>query len=290
MDGQRTSGCLVGKAVAITGAGRGLGAAYARLAAAEGAAVLVNDVDRAQAVEMVEQIRAAGGRAEADASDIATWSGAGRLVEHCAEAFGAIDGLVNNAGLFRMARPREQDPATFRAVIEVNLLGTAYCGLHAIAAMLDQGRGSIVNVTSGAHAGSLSMAAYGASKGGVASLTYCWAADLAHTGVRVNAVSPNANTRMAQEFERFLGDQAQGQNINKSAESNAPAVVYLWSDAAAAINGQVVRIDGDELSLMSHPTVLGKGLHNPQWTVEDVARAFSTELAAQAQPLGLRRV
>jgi NAD(P)-dependent dehydrogenase (short-subunit alcohol dehydrogenase family) len=290
VDGQRASGSLAGKAVAITGAGRGLGAAYARLAAAEGAAVLVNDVDRAQAVEVVDQIRAAGGRAEADASDIATWSGAGRLVEHCAEAFGAIDGLVNNAGIFRMARPREQDPATFRAVIEVNLLGTAYCGLHAIAAMLDQGRGSIVNVTSGAHAGSLSMAAYGASKGGVASLTYCWAADLADTGVRVNAVSPNANTRMAQEFERFLGDQAQGQNIDKSAESNAPAVVYLLSDASAAVNGQVVRIDGDELSLMSHPTVLGKGLRNPQWTVEDVARAFSTELAAQAQPLGLRRV
>jgi NAD(P)-dependent dehydrogenase (short-subunit alcohol dehydrogenase family) len=290
VDGQRASGSLAGKAVAITGAGRGLGAAYARLAAAEGAAVLVNDVDRAQAVEVVDQIRAAGGRAEADASDIATWSGAGRLVEHCAEAFGAIDGLVNNAGIFRMARPREQDPATFRAVIEVNLLGTAYCGLHAIAAMLDQGRGSIVNVTSGAHAGSLSMAAYGASKGGVASLTYCWAADLADTGVRVNAVSPNANTRMAQEFERFLGDQAQGQNIDKSAESNAPAVVYLLSDASAAVNGQVVRIDGDELSLMSHPTVLGKGLRNPQWTVEEVARAFSTELAAQAQPLGLRRV
>jgi NAD(P)-dependent dehydrogenase (short-subunit alcohol dehydrogenase family) len=284
------AGWLAGKAVAVTGAGRGLGAAYARLAAAEGAAVLVNDVDQAQAVEVAEQIRAAGGRAEPDASDISTWPGAGRLVEHCVEAFGAIDGLVNNAGIFRMARPAEQDPATFRAVIEVNLLGTAYCGLHAIRVMLERGGGSIVNVTSGSHTGSTAMAAYGASKGGVASLTYCWAADLAGSGVRVNAVSPNANTRMAQEFERFLGDDAPGQNIDKSAESNAPAVVYLLSDASAGINGQVVRIDGDELSMMAHPAVIGEGLRNPEWTVQGVAEAFESVLAAQARPLGMHRV
>jgi NAD(P)-dependent dehydrogenase (short-subunit alcohol dehydrogenase family) len=284
------TGYLTGKAVAVTGAGRGLGAAYARLAAAEGASVLVNDVDRALAGQLVEEIRGAGGRAEADASDIATWSGAGRLVEHCVEAFGAIDGLVNNAGIFRMADPRDADPATFRAVIEVNLLGSAYCGLHAISAMLDKGSGSIVNVTSGSQAGSASMAAYGASKGGVASLTYCWALDLAGTGVRVNAVSPNANTRMAQEFERFLGEAAPGQNVHKTAESNAPAVVYLLSDAAAGINGQVVRIDGDELSLMAHPAVVGTGLRDDNWTVDAVAAAFTGTLAAQAQPLGLHRV
>ncbi len=284
------TGYLDGKAVAITGAGRGLGAAYALLAAQEGAAVLVNDIDRAAAAEVVERIRDAGGRAEADASDVSRWSGAGRAVERCVEAFGAIDGLVNNAGLFRIADARDQDPATFRRVIEVNLLGTAYCGMHAIAAMLERGRGSIVNVASGSQAGSASMAAYGASKGGVASLTYCWAIDFAGSGVRVNAVSPNANTRMAQEFERFHGDKAPRQNTRMTPESNAPAVVFLLSDAAAEINGQVVRMDGDELSLMTHPGVLGKGLRNPQWTVGAVADAFASTLAAQAQPLGLRRV
>src|SRR5262249_45243321 len=150
----------------------------------------------------------------------------------------------------------------------------AYCGLHAIPVMLEQGRGSIVNVTSGSHTGSASMAAYGASKGGVASLTYCWAADLADSGVRVNAVSPNANTRMSQEFERFLGDAAPGQNTNKSTESNAPAVVYLLSEASAALNGQVIRIDGEELSMMAHPAVIGQGRVKPQWTVADVVEAF----------------
>jgi NAD(P)-dependent dehydrogenase (short-subunit alcohol dehydrogenase family) len=277
---------MTGKAVVVTGAGRGLGAAYATLAAREGAAVVVNDVDVDQAREVVAGIEARGGRAVADGSNIATWDGAGALVAHCVEAFGAIDGLVNNAGIFRLANPYDQDPDDFRAVIEVNLLGTAYCGLHAIRAMT---RGSIVNVTSGAHAGSADMGAYGASKGGVASLTYAWAVDLAGSGIRVNAVSPNAQTRMAETFEKHLGDRAQKQNIGKAPEQNAPAVVYLLSDLSAAVHGQVVRMDGAELSLIRHPAVIGAGVEDPQWTVEAVATAFEGELAGCLQPLGLFR-
>jgi NAD(P)-dependent dehydrogenase (short-subunit alcohol dehydrogenase family) len=282
------TGFLAGKAVVVTGGGRGLGAAYAELAAVHGAAVVVNDVDLDEARAVSARIGAAGGRAVADGSDIATWDGAGALVTHCVDAFGAIDGLVNNAGIFRLAGPQSQDPEEFRAVVEVNLLGTAYCGLHAIRAMRGRG-GSIVNVTSGAHAGSADMGAYGASKGGVASLTYCWAVDLADSGIRVNAVSPNARTRMAEAFERHLGARAQGQNMRKSPERNAPVVVYLLSDLSAAVHGQVVRIDGDELSLVCHPAVLGAGQHNPQWTVESVAAAFEADLAGQLQPLGLTR-
>jgi NAD(P)-dependent dehydrogenase (short-subunit alcohol dehydrogenase family) len=281
---------LRGKAVLVTGAGRGLGAAYARLAAAEGAAVLVNDVDEAPAREVAASIVAAGGRAEAFVGSIADWDGAGAVVARCIEAFGAIDGLVNNAGIFRLAHPAEQDPAEFRAVVEINLLGTAYCGLHAIRAMLAQGRGSVVNVTSGSHAGSAAMGAYGASKGGVASLTYCWAADLAGTGVRVNAVSPNAHTRMADAFEAYLGDEAQGQNVHKPPEQNAPAVIYLLSDASAALHGQVVRINGDELSMIAHPAVHGHGVHDPHWTVEKVAAAFASGLVGPLDPIGMHRI
>ena len=280
------TGFLAGKAVVVTGAGRGLGAAYARLAASEGARVVVNDVDVALASEVAEDLDSA----VADGADISTWDGAGALIDRCVAEFGAIDGLVNNAGVFRLADPTAQDPDEFRAIVEVNLLGTAYCGLHAIRAMLPRGKGSIVNVTSGAHAGSAGMGAYGASKGGVASLTYCWAVDLAGTGVRVNAVSPNAHTRMADEYERYLGDRALGQNIGKTPERNAPAVVYLLSDAASAVHGQVVRIDGDELSLICHPAVLSTGASAPEWTVERVAAAFAGELAGSLQPLGLHRI
>lgn len=279
-------GWLAGKAIVITGAGRGLGEAYARLAVAEGASVVVNDVDG----EAVARVAAELG-AIADDSDVATWEGAGRLIDTCRRAFGRIDGLVNNAGVFRMADPREQDPAEFREVLEVNLLGTAYCGLHAIRAMLAQPHGgSVVNVTSGSYAGSPAMAAYGASKGGVASLTYCWAADLADTSVRVNAVSPNAHTRMAEAYERYLGARARGQNIGKPPATNAPAVIFLLSDAAAGITGQIVRVDGDELALMASPQLAGPPVRMREWTVEAVASAFAEELAARRQPVGLRRL
>lgn len=280
---------LEGKAVVVTGAGQGLGAAYARLAAAEGAAVLVNDIDADLAEAVAAQITAAGGRALAAAGTIGTWDGAGAVVARCVEAFGAIDGLVNNAGIFRLAHPAEQDPDEFRAVVEVNLLGTAYCGLHAIRAMLAQGSGSVVNVTSGTHAGTAAMGAYGSSKGGVASLTYCWAADLVGSGVRVNAVSPNAHTRMADTFEAYLGAAAQSQNMGKRPEQNAPAVVYLLSDAAAALHGQVVRIDGDELSMIAHPVVRGYGASDPEWTVEKVAAAFAADTVGPVSPIGLQR-
>jgi NAD(P)-dependent dehydrogenase (short-subunit alcohol dehydrogenase family) len=265
-------GVLAGKAVVVTGAGRGLGEAYARLAAAEGASVVVNDVDAAAASAVADSIGAL-----ADDSDIATWAGAGHLVDVCRRTYGRVDGLVNNAGLFRLADPREQDPDEFRRVVEVNLLGTAYCGLHAIRAMLAQGSGSVVNVTSGSQAGTAALAAYGASKGGVASLTWCWAADLAGTGVRVNAVSPNAHTRMAEAFERHLGDRARGQNVGKSPASNAPAVIHLLSDAAAGVSGQVVRIDGDELSLVAPPRQAAS-VRMSRWTVAEVADAFAGDL------------
>jgi NAD(P)-dependent dehydrogenase (short-subunit alcohol dehydrogenase family) len=278
---------LAGKAVVVTGAGRGLGAAYARLAAANGAAVVVNDIDLALASAVATSIVDGGGRAVPDGSDIATWVGAGAVVETCVREYGAIHGLVNNAAIFQLADPVAQDPEVFRRVIEINLLGTAYCGLHAIRAMLAQGTGSVVNVTSGAQAGSKAMGAYGASKGGVATLTYCWALDVAGTGVRVNAMSPNAHTRMSEEFERYLGAAARSQNTNKAPELNAPAVVYLLSDASAAVNGQVVRVDADELSLMTHPAVLQPALRSPQWTVESVAAAFADDLAGRQQAIGL---
>ncbi|MFB9451528.1 SDR family oxidoreductase [Dactylosporangium vinaceum] len=284
-----SGGHLSGKAIVVTGAGQGLGAAYARLAAAEGASVIVNDVDESLAASVAGQIRAAGGTAETAVGSVADWQRAGSLIQTCIDAFATIDGLVNNAGIFRLAHPLDQDPDEFRAVVEVNVLGTAYCGLHAMRAMLERGTGSIVNVTSGSHAGSAAMGAYGASKGAVASLTYCWAADLAGTGVRVNAVSPNAHTRMADTYEAYLGAAAQGQNVHKPASQNAPAVVYLLSDASADLHGQIVRIDGDELSMIAHPTVQGDGARNPAWTVSSVAAAFAAGQVGPLSAVGLRR-
>jgi NAD(P)-dependent dehydrogenase (short-subunit alcohol dehydrogenase family) len=121
---------------------------------------------------------------------VASWTEAAELIDSCVSEFGRIDGLVNNAALMWVGRPDQLTEADLRRTIEVNVLGTTFCGLHALGHMTAQGSGAIVNVTSGAHAGIPLQCAYSASKGAVASLTYAWAADVAGQGVRVNAISP----------------------------------------------------------------------------------------------------
>lgn len=278
-------GALTDKVVVVTGAGRGLGSAYARLAAQEGARVIVNDIDAAQAAEVVEAIGRTGGQAVADTSDISTWHGAGALVRGCVDRFGRIDGLVNNAGLFYLSRPEDETPERIRKIVDVNVLGPVYCGIHALRVMIPQDSGSIVNVTSGAHAGISDMGLYGATKGAVASLTYGWAVDVAGTGVRVNAVSPIARSRMYDTMLAFKGGT--GSDTAVTPEDNAAPVVFLLSDAARGINGQIVRISPPRLSLMVHPAEVPVIATCAGWTVADVERAFRDELKDALQPLGL---
>ena len=203
-------GLLDGKKVVVTGAGRGIGAAIARLAAQEGASVVVNDLDLEPAKEVVADIESAGGQAVAQAADIVDWEGAGSVIDRCVVEFGGIDGLVANAGMFSMSLPAEQRPEDLRRMIEFNSLAVAYPGLHAIRHMEAQGSGSLVNVTSSSVGGLAAMGAYGASKGAVLSLTVGWALDLQPRGVRVNGLSPIAMTRMHElrmDYEQIADDE-----------------------------------------------------------------------------------
>ena len=156
--------------------------------------MVVNDIRAEAAQAIAEEILADGGTAVAHAADIADWDQASALIHACVDRFGALDGLVNNGAMFYMAQIAEETPAQMRRLIEVNVLGTLYPGLHALRHMLARGRGSIVNVTSGSHLGIPGVATYGATKGAVASLTYCWAAEVSSTRVRVNAISPMGST------------------------------------------------------------------------------------------------
>ena len=135
-------GFLDRKAVVITGSGGGIGEAYARHAAREGARVVVNDVEAASAHRVAAAIRADGGTASAHAASVASWDGAAGLIAHCVQTYGGIDGLVNNAAVFHMALPEEEDEAAVRVLIVVNVLGTMYCGIHASRHMPARGRGS----------------------------------------------------------------------------------------------------------------------------------------------------
>lgn len=267
---------LLGKAVVVTGSGRGLGRAYAMAAAAEGASVVVNDVDAETAQDAAEWIRQAGHVAVADADSVAEPDGAERLIATCLDHFGHIDGLVSNAGLIVSGPPWELDPADARRLVDVNVLGVVYCGLAAIRRFRAQGRGVIVNVTSGGHLGMRNLALYGATKGAVASLTYGWARDLGPEGVRVIGFSPLAQTRMA-GGATGLPDPARV----------ALVVPFLLSDESAGLSGQVVRFDGTSLSLLRQPAFAGPFVTHDAWTVDAVAEGFEATLRATLGPIGM---
>jgi NAD(P)-dependent dehydrogenase (short-subunit alcohol dehydrogenase family) len=225
------------------------------------------------------------------AGDVSSWEFAGSLIEQCLNTFGRIDGLVNNAGILRHGRITEMTEADFRAMLNVNTVGAAACAAHAIPAMLAAGRpAAIVNVASGSIAGDIALGGYGASKAAVAALTFSWAMELKDTDVRVNAVSPLAHTAMAQSNMGYLAQQSASREIVyttlPAAEINAPVIAFLLSDRAIGINGQIVRIAGQELSFVTHPMIAEPVLKD-DWTDEKVAEAFRDVLAARQQKLGL---
>jgi NAD(P)-dependent dehydrogenase (short-subunit alcohol dehydrogenase family) len=234
---------LSGRSIVVTGAGKGLGRAYALACAAHGADVVVNDIDEHSAYECARAIVAAGGRAVHVAGSVASWSVAAAMVDAAVRRFGRIDGLVANAGIIHHARPWEEDEAALRRIVEVNVLGVQFCATHAMRAMVSQGTGgSIVTVVSGARFGLDGMSAYGATKGAVAAMTAAWAREGAAVGIRVNAISPLAATDMA-----ALDPRPDRPRLG-SPEDVAPAVVALLSDATAGVTGRILRFDGTTLS------------------------------------------
>src|SRR2546428_846989 len=198
---------LEGRAAVGTGAGRGIGRAIAELLAAEGAAVVVNDLgaevdgrgaSRRVADEVVDAIRARGGRAVANADSVADFPAAERVVETAVKEFGALDILVNNAGILRDRMLFNMSEEEWDAVIAVHLKGTFNCPRHATRRMREQRRGRIISIssTSGVY-GNSGQANYGAAKDGIAGLTRVAARDVGRYGITVNAVCPGAMTRMA---------------------------------------------------------------------------------------------
>lgn len=278
-------GTLEGKAIVVTGAGRGLGAAYAVHAAREGAAVIVNDIDSEFAQHTVDVIRANGGRAVVSAHTVTDPDQAQAIVDACITEFGAIHGLVNNAGLNYEALPWQDDPARVREVVEVNVLGTIYTGMAAARAMVDAGGGSIVNISSGASFGQRKLGAYAATKGAVASLTYSWALDMEEAGVRVNAVCPLAHTRMIWKSERSLRSCPPDRTPSRI----APLVLYLLSDASNGITGQMIRCNGPQLHIVGHPYLKAPILERESWDTESVRRAFDEVFSAHLEPYGLEK-
>jgi NAD(P)-dependent dehydrogenase (short-subunit alcohol dehydrogenase family) len=278
---------LAGRSVVITGSGKGLGREYALAAAQHGAAVLVNDIDVAAAESVATEIERAGGRVEMRNGDVASWAVAEALIDTCVDAFGRIDCLVNNAGVLHISDAWHDAEADIRRVVDTNLLGTFFPGTHALARMRDQGSGVILNCSSGiGQAGHPAEAAYCATKGAVASLTYSWALAMRTQGVRVNAICPTGDTPMLEVTRAHRAT-----TVTWPPSWAAALAIYLVSDLSSPMTGQVVRLWDRELAVMTQPKLASPVLvRESPWTVKDIAAAFEGELRDAPQPVGLENV
>lgn len=248
-----TSSRLKNKVALVTGAGSGIGRASALAYAAEGARVVVADINAASARQTAEQIQSGGGQALAVPCNITVAQEVETLIDTTLEAFGQLDCAYNNAGIEGpMAPLDEYDEAAFDQVLAVNLKGIWLCMKQEVRAMLGQGRGVVVNACSVvSFLGQPNMCAYVASKHAVLGLTRSAALEYADRGLRFNAVCPAiVATPM---LDRFTGGD---ETIIKSltndypmkrvlrAEEVAEAVVWLSSDATSYLNGHALTLDG----------------------------------------------
>jgi NAD(P)-dependent dehydrogenase (short-subunit alcohol dehydrogenase family) len=246
-----------GRTVIITGAGGGLGRAYALAFAAEGANVVVNDIRQSATEDVAGEIRAAGGQAIANADDITTLATAQRIVDAALAAFGEVHVLVNNAGILRDRMFLSLSEEDWDLVMQVHLKGH-FCLANILARRWrDQAKAGqpvdarIINTSSGAGLqGSVGQSNYSAAKGGVAALTLVQAAELGRYGITANALAPAARTAMTESAMAEVVKKPEDGSFDLwAAENVAPLVVWLGSEQSRHVTGQVFESQGGRISL-----------------------------------------
>jgi NAD(P)-dependent dehydrogenase (short-subunit alcohol dehydrogenase family) len=280
-------GILDGKAAIITGAGRGIGQGHALHLAANGASVVVNDLDPDEGQGAVAQIVQNGGKAVLNTSDIGTREGAKALITQCTEEFGGVHILVNNAGNVRDRSFLKMTDEEFGDVLRVHVHGTFMCSQEAALRMKEQGGGGcIVNTVSAAHFGNFGQTNYAGSKGAIASMTYTWASELARYGIRVNAISPSGTTRMS-ATAKIGGKVVELPFIDPAI--NGAFVAFLCSDDANYVTGQIFGTGGERVTLLNQPRYGTSMLKPDGWSVEDLQTHFKNHLGKQLEPFGLMK-
>jgi len=253
-------GLLDGRVVLVTGGGRGLGKAHCLEIAGHGATVVVNDVgaglggeggDDSPADEVAQLIRDVGGTALVDHTSVSDFNGVAALIERIVDECGALDAVVNNAGILRDRMITAMSEEEFDAVIDVHLKGTWNVTRHACAYWREQTKAGtpraarIVNTTSGAGLfGNVGQTNYAPAKAAIATLTICTAMEMARNGVTANAISPIARTRMTAGIGSF-DEEATGDFDPLDPATTSPVAAWLCSVESGWMSGQVLRVDGD---------------------------------------------
>jgi NAD(P)-dependent dehydrogenase (short-subunit alcohol dehydrogenase family) len=293
---------LSGQSALVTGAGRGLGRAYARELARRGARVVVNDADAGAAATVVEEIAEAGGTAVAHAAAVGSAATAQALVDTAVERFGRLDVLVANAGVLRDRVLWKMSDEDFDTVVDVHLRGAFTCARAAVTHMRERGGGGrLIMVASPAgQRGNFGQTNYAAAKAGIAAMVRTWSMECARAGITVNAVVPVAATAMTETIPAFAPHVAAARDEGAALpdwmrkaegfgtpEDCAGLVAFLASAESAHVTGQCVGVGGDKLSLWAHPREVSAAYRDGGWSAEDIAAVWDTTLGRDEQSVGI---
>lgn len=292
-------GICDGRVVIVTGAGGGLGREHALLFAAEGAAVVVNDLgvsnsgeggSKGPAQMVVDEITAKGGRAIANTESVSDFAAGKRMVEQAIDTFGRLDVVVNNAGFLRDRMFVGTSEQEWDAVINVHLKGHFCVTRHACEHWRNLSKAGkpvdarIINTSSGAGLqGSIGQATYSAAKGGIASLTLVQAAELGRYGVTANAIAPAARTRMTEAIFTDMKPPEDGSFDDAHPGNVSPLVVWLGSPESKSVTGRVFEVKGGLIGVSDGwrdgPTYDKKA----RWAPDEIGSKV-LELVAKAVP------
>lgn len=282
---------LDGKVVVVTGAGGGIGREIALAAAASGARVIVNDIgaslagtghSASPAEETREMIRRAGGEAEISTDTVSTWTSAQRIVQSALDHFGRIDAVINNAGILRDTIFHKMQPEDWESVVAVHLNGSFYVSRAAAEHFRRQESGAFVHMTSTSGLiGNFGQANYSAAKLGIVGLSKSIALDMKRYNIRSNCIAPNAWSRMTNAIPADTPQQQKRIEAlsQMTPDKNAPLAVFLASDLAAGVTGQVFVTRHNEIFLMSQHRPIRGMQRSGGWTPETIAEHALPALA-----------